>query len=91
MRRIERTSQFKRDYKREKKGQHRSPGSMIYQAIPALGTDYLYIFHPYIYGAGGDKESFGDAGRAIDDTLCCNPLCSVWQEAPKAALGSCDW
>jgi mRNA interferase YafQ len=33
MRRIERTSQFKRDYKREKKGQHRATLENDFAAI----------------------------------------------------------
>lgn len=40
MRKIERTGQFKRDYKRERKGQHRTVlDDLLHEAIRLLATD----------------------------------------------------
>ncbi len=61
MRKIEHTSQFKRDYKRETKGQHRATlDAELMSIIKALMTDKPLQLHHHDHALTGDWKDHRD-------------------------------
>lgn len=61
MRRIERTGQFKRDYKREVKGQHRATLEVdLLAVVKALATDQSLVARYHDHALTGDWRDHRD-------------------------------
>lgn len=80
MRTIERTGQFKRDYKREKKGQHRATiETDLISILPSLATDQLLDAHHRDHALTGDWKDHRDCHVKPDLVL-------IYQKPDDATL-----
>lgn len=70
MRRIERTSQFKRDYRRELKGRHRtSLDAVLFPVLVALANDQPLESRHHDHALSGEWKDFRDCHLKPDLVL----------------------
>ncbi len=82
MRRIERTSQFKRDYRRELKGQHRtSLDAVLVPVLVALASDQPLESRYHDHALSGEWKEFRDCHLKPDLVL-------IYQKQATDKLGS---
>jgi len=80
MRRIEITAQFRRDYRREKKGQYRNTlDGLLEELLPALAADAALAVRYQDHALGGQWKGFRDCHVKPDLVL-------IYQKPDNATL-----